>query len=78
LQGNEFPDADDTVKALTSYVGKVGSGIKKCYTRDENSKLVVLNHGDCWNNNMMFKRDPETGKVTNHIFVDLQVCSLLR
>jgi len=72
MQGDEFADADYTLKALASYIGQVGPQIKKCYKGDD-SKLVVLNHGDCWNNNMLFQKDPGTGKATKHIFVDLQV-----
>jgi len=73
MERDSFPDAVSTMNALSKYVGKVGQKMYKCYKGDENNKLLVLNHGDCWNNNMMFKMDPETGKVSEHIFVDLQV-----
>ncbi|ODM93652.1 putative oxidoreductase dhs-27 [Orchesella cincta] len=36
-------------------------------------EFAVLCHGDFWNNNMMFKRDPESNKITGHIAIDLQV-----
>ncbi|CAD6238140.1 GSCOCG00008411001-RA-CDS [Cotesia congregata] len=32
----------------------------------------VINHGDFWVNNMMFKYDK--GNITDHIFVDFQMC----
>jgi len=51
--------------------------IKKSY-KEQDNKLVVLNHGDCWNNNMLFQKDPASGKATKHIFVDLQVQLLLQ
>ncbi|CAL8123628.1 unnamed protein product [Orchesella dallaii] len=38
-----------------------------------NDEFAVLCHGDYWNNNMMFKRDPDTNKVSDHIAIDLQV-----
>ncbi|PSN31208.1 hypothetical protein C0J52_25882 [Blattella germanica] len=35
--------------------------------------LNVLNHGDCWTNNMMFSYCSESGKVQDVRFVDFQV-----
>ncbi|XP_069675924.1 uncharacterized protein [Periplaneta americana] len=32
----------------------------------------VLNHGDCWINNMMFKYDSNTGEIVDMKFVDFQ------
>lgn len=32
----------------------------------------VLNHGDCWSNNIMFQYD-DSGKIKNTLFVDFQV-----
>lgn len=38
------------------------------------NNLVVLNHGDLWSNNIMFKDDKETGTPVDAIFVDYQMC----
>jgi len=78
MERETFPEAQNTIKALESYIVKVGPLIKRCCKGDPNNtqKLLVLNHGDCWNNNMMFQKDSGTGKVTKHIFVDLQVPTL--
>ncbi|XP_043283581.1 uncharacterized protein [Venturia canescens] len=44
----------------------------KCSEYREND-FNVLNHGDAWMNNLMFKYDSE-GKVVNQIFLDFQLC----
>ncbi|XP_066992702.2 uncharacterized protein [Anabrus simplex] len=51
-----------TTKAIDSMVEMVKSS---------NSFLPVLNHGDCWVNNVMFKYNEVTGEVEDVVFVDL-------
>lgn len=36
-------------------------------------KFDVLTHGDCWNNNVMFKHDPASGKVDDVKLLDFQM-----
>ncbi|KAK0081372.1 hypothetical protein PV326_007700 [Microctonus aethiopoides] len=43
-----------------------------CRKRNDN-EFNVINHGDFWVNNMLFKYDNK-GKVIDHIFVDFQLC----
>jgi thiamine kinase-like enzyme len=44
----------------------------KC-TKPKEDSLNVLNHGDCWTNNMMFHYCPKTGQVDDVRFVDFQL-----
>ncbi|XP_072762499.1 uncharacterized protein [Anoplolepis gracilipes] len=46
-------------------------GIEACKFSEDD--FNVINHGDCWVNNMMFKYDDD-GKPIDHIFVDFQLC----
>ncbi|XP_069676288.1 uncharacterized protein [Periplaneta americana] len=42
-------------------------------TKPKKHSFNVLNHGDCWVNNMMFKYCPNTGEVQDVRFVDFQI-----
>ncbi|KZC10407.1 PREDICTED: uncharacterized protein LOC107188541 [Dufourea novaeangliae] len=45
--------------------------VKLLKRRDD--EFNVINHGDCWVNNMMFRYD-ENSKPIEHVFVDFQLC----
>jgi thiamine kinase-like enzyme len=42
-------------------------------TKPKEVSLNVLNHGDCWTNNIMFHYCPKTGQVDDVRFVDFQL-----
>jgi len=64
----------ETVKNLEAAMGKMYPEAEALFKSNLGSDgFVVLNHGDCWNNNMLFKLDPETGNIMEHIFVDFQI-----
>ncbi|XP_050458788.1 uncharacterized protein LOC126855304 [Cataglyphis hispanica] len=46
-------------------------GIEACKISED--EFNVINHGDCWVNNMLFNYNDD-GKPINHIFVDFQLC----
>lgn len=46
-------------------------GLKAVERKDD--EFNVINHGDCWVNNMLFRYD-ENSKPIGHIFVDFQLC----
>ncbi|EZA51972.1 hypothetical protein DMN91_007662 [Ooceraea biroi] len=58
----------DKILKLADHIYQIG--IEACkYCEDD---FNVINHGDFWVNNMLFKYD--NGKPTKHIFVDFQLC----
>ncbi|CAL8070786.1 unnamed protein product [Orchesella dallaii] len=69
LEGKE-----ETINFLNSFRGKVYDHVLKIIKHDpEEEKLLVLGHGDYWNNNMMFLKNNETNQIIGHIAIDLQV-----
>ncbi|CAL1685860.1 unnamed protein product [Lasius platythorax] len=65
----EFKKYSEKVAKLADHIYKVG--IEACKFSEDD--FNVINHGDCWVNNMMFKYNND-GKPIDHIFVDFQVC----
>ncbi|ODN02403.1 putative oxidoreductase dhs-27 [Orchesella cincta] len=75
LQRNKnSEDNDEAINFLNSHQGKAFDevlNIIKCNPAKE--KLLVLGHGDYWNNNMMFLKNKETNQIIGHLAIDLQV-----
>jgi len=76
LKGHPVEGDADAIQSLAGLIGKTYPIVQQILKGQSSNKMNVLNHGDCWNNNMLFKLDPETGKVSDHIFVDLQITRL--
>ncbi|XP_034943301.1 uncharacterized protein [Chelonus insularis] len=61
------------------YYEKLDRLVEKAYgnasdsKKRDDSEFNVINHGDFWVNNMLFKYN-DKGQVTDHIFVDFQLC----
>ncbi|XP_076679145.1 uncharacterized protein LOC143374695 [Andrena cerasifolii] len=68
----QWPELDksyaEKLRALSSRLYSFGTEAMK--RRDD--QFNVINHGDCWVNNMLFRY--EDGKPVQHIFVDFQLC----
>ncbi|CAL8123631.1 unnamed protein product [Orchesella dallaii] len=74
LEKHAVKGRDDALAKCRPYVGRSFDILAENldYNPDD-EKLLLLNHGDYWNNNMMFLLDPDTQKVTGHVAIDLQV-----
>ncbi|XP_072749880.1 uncharacterized protein [Anoplolepis gracilipes] len=59
----------DKIAKIADNIYQMGIDAAK-YCEDD---FNVINHGDCWVNNMMFRYDND-GKPIDHIFVDFQLC----
>ncbi|XP_011633621.1 uncharacterized protein LOC105424846 [Pogonomyrmex barbatus] len=59
----------DKIDKLADHVYKIG--IDACKLSED--EFNVINHGDCWVNNMLFRYDND-GNPIDHIFVDFQLC----
>jgi len=62
----------DTITKLSGYLGNTWGTIETALSLTPKDPLFALNHGDCWNNNMMFKMGPNKD-IQSHILVDFQV-----
>ncbi|CAL8123619.1 unnamed protein product [Orchesella dallaii] len=74
LQKSNLPGTEGAIGFLNSYMGKVYDDLlNNILYNPEDEKLLVLDHGDYWNNNMMFLKDKETNQIIGHKAIDLQV-----
>ncbi|CAL8138694.1 unnamed protein product [Orchesella dallaii] len=75
LEKSDIPGKEEAIEFLNGFIGKAYDdmldNIIKFDLKQE--KLFVLNHGDFWNNNMMFLKDEKTNKILGHLTFDLQV-----
>jgi len=65
----EFKKYSEKITTLADHIYQIG--IEACKFSEDD--FNVINHGDCWVNNMMFKYNDD-GKPIDHIFVDFQLC----
>ncbi|KAF7414808.1 hypothetical protein HZH68_003297 [Vespula germanica] len=69
----KWPDLEKYAEKIDKLADKIydkAAEISKCRPDEFN----VINHGDFWVNNMMFRYNEE-GKPIDHIFVDFQMCT---
>lgn len=63
----EWEGFENIVRKIESIVGHMDDRILKCVTQP--TAVKVLNHGDCWTNNVMFKYDDATSTPKDAVFV---------
>jgi len=82
LQQNQVHGADSAVEQLSEFLddgvghGRLKQLILSLLQPDVQGKVQVVNHGDCWNNNMLFKINPENGEPKDNVLLDFQVTRL--
>jgi len=70
------PGCKEALKKLQDWDYANGANILKKLITRRNFYAYVVNHSDCWNNNLMFKLDAKTKAPLAMKFIDLQVNSL--
>ncbi|KAK7872610.1 hypothetical protein R5R35_001946 [Gryllus longicercus] len=69
---NTWPNFERIAKKIRKTIPRaVDKLISVC--RKQDSDWKVLNHGDCWINNIMFKYSEKTGEVADLRFIDFQI-----
>ncbi|PNF32904.1 hypothetical protein B7P43_G01844 [Cryptotermes secundus] len=69
---DEWPGYEPYANKIRKLVPTAVDRIIKC-TKPREGSLNVLNHGDCWTNNMMFHYCPKTGEVDDVRLIDFQL-----
>jgi hypothetical protein len=77
LQNHPTEISENAIEYLSRIAAGTSKRIEILLKKAAEQKFVALGHGDCWNNNMLFKIDPQTGKATKNVLVDLQVFKTL-
>ncbi|ODM90786.1 hypothetical protein Ocin01_15895 [Orchesella cincta] len=73
LEKNPGEGTKETIASLGTMKGKTYEMVLESLEADPNDPLLVLNHGDYYNNNMMFLKDQEKSEVIGHRALDLQL-----
>jgi len=82
LQQNHVAGADIAIEQLSEFLdddaghGRLKQLVLDLLKPEVQGKVQVVNHGDCWNNNMLFKLNPENGEPKDNILLDFQVTRL--
>jgi hypothetical protein len=74
LKAKEFPGKSEMIAKISEFKG--GKSFQECCkaaSLESPHLLLAVNHGDSWNNNMLFRRDPESKELNHFVLVDYQV-----
>ncbi|CAL8097883.1 unnamed protein product [Orchesella dallaii] len=73
LEKNPGDGVEETIQSLEGMKGKTFDMVLESLEADPNDILQVLNHGDYYNNNMMFLKNQETNEIIGHKALDFQL-----
>uniref|UniRef100_A0A1B0D1Q3 CHK kinase-like domain-containing protein n=1 Tax=Phlebotomus papatasi TaxID=29031 RepID=A0A1B0D1Q3_PHLPP len=65
------PELKNFSNKLAAFTSEFVPKLMKVFTRDDKS-FTVLNHGDLWSNNMLFKRNEKENRTDDVLLVDFQ------
>lgn len=73
MQRNPVEGDDEALQTLERFKGKIFKICLDLLKHKDEDKFYTVNHGDCWNNNMLLKKDPKSSRNFDQIFIDFQV-----
>ncbi|XP_059621220.1 uncharacterized protein LOC132264902 [Phlebotomus argentipes] len=65
------PELKNFSNKLAAFTGEIVPKMMKVFVRDDN-RFCVLNHGDMWSNNMLFRHSEKENRSDDVLFVDFQ------
>ena len=73
-QEKPTPGSEKVLQFLRKFEKDVFAQLIPHFNLENPACATVVNHGDLWNNNMLFKLDPDTKAPAQCVVIDWQVC----
>ncbi|XP_073842725.1 uncharacterized protein [Musca autumnalis] len=69
----EYSNSDTYYDEVIQIQNNLADAVFKTAEHKHDDSFKVLNHGDAWSNNIMFRYEEDTGKILDTYFVDYQM-----